>query len=63
MTLNREEEDRMDGGANRLPLEVSSRVVEQSPGVQSIYRVSNADGSGVFAANGSLTTQELTQGT
>jgi AraC family transcriptional regulator len=50
MTLNREEEDRMDGGANRLPLEASSRVVEQSSGVQSIYRVSNADGSGVFAA-------------
>jgi len=40
----------MDGVAIRLPLEASSSIVERSPGVQSIYRVSNADGSAVFAA-------------
>jgi AraC family transcriptional regulator len=40
----------MDGGAIRSALEAASTVVEQSPGVQCIYRVSNADESAVFAA-------------
>jgi AraC family transcriptional regulator len=39
----------MDGRGIRVPIE-ASRSVEQSPGVQSLYRVPNADGSAVFAA-------------
>ncbi len=39
----------MDGSGIGVPIE-ASRSVEQSPGVQSVYRVSNADGSAVFAA-------------
>ncbi len=39
----------MDGSGFRAPIN-AFRSVEQSPGVQSEYRVSNADGSAVFAA-------------
>jgi len=48
----------MDGGAIRSSLEPSSSIVERSPGVQSMYRVSNADGSAVFAENGSSRVHE-----
>jgi len=39
----------MDGSGFRAPID-ACRSVEQSPGVQPEYRVSNADGSAVFAA-------------
>ena len=52
----------MDGGAICLPLETSSSIVERSPGVQSIYRVSNADGSAVFAAKWRFESARVTAG-
>ena len=52
----------MDGGATRLPLEVSSSIVERSPGVQSIYRVFNAGGGAVFAATWKFESARVTTG-
>ena len=51
----------MDGSGIRMPIE-ASHWVEQSPGVQSVYRVPNADGSAVFAAKWKFDSAQVSAG-
>jgi AraC-like DNA-binding protein len=50
-----------DGGGNRVLVDASG-VIEQSAGVQSIYRVPNVDGSAIFAAKWKLDYAQVASG-
>src|SRR5438552_4383047 len=51
----------MDGGGIRVQLD-ASRMIERSPGVQSMYRVPSADGGTVFAAKWKLESARVASG-